>query len=73
MMKFIAWVEYSGMMFCVSKTEDGFVCEKYIGGSKVHQAIKEVDSTEELERLLLSIPNAPQKYIHDLIERLKDS
>lgn len=72
-MKFIAWVEYSGMMFCVSKNESSFVCEKYIGGSKVHQAIKELESLEELESFLLSIPNAPEKYINDLIERLEGS
>lgn len=37
-MTFLAWVDYSNMMFCISKADVGFVCEKYVGGSKVSKS-----------------------------------
>lgn len=69
-MTFLAWVDYSNMMLCVSKTESGFVCEKYVGGSKVVGAIKDCINSEELKEFLLSFHNSPKDYIEELIEKI---
>lgn len=69
-MTFLAWVDFSSMMICVSKTENGFFCEKYVGGNKVFGAIKEFDDTDQLKTFLLSFHNAPKEYIDELIEKI---
>lgn len=69
-MTFIAWVDYSNMMLCVSKADVGFVCEKYVGGSKVSGAVKVCDNINELTDFLLSFHNAPKTYIEELIEKI---
>lgn len=69
-MTFLAWVDYSNMMLCVSKTEPGFVCEKYISGTKVPGAIKSCTSKTELKDFLLSFHNSPKEYIAELIEKI---
>lgn len=69
-MTFLAWVDYSNMMFCISKTDVGFICEKYVGGSKVSGAVKVCINTNELTDFLLSFHNAPKEYINELIEKI---
>ena len=69
-MTFLAWVDYSNMMLCVSKTDTGFICEKYIGGSKVYGAIKECSTIDALREFLLSFHNSPEIYIEELISNL---
>jgi hypothetical protein len=50
-------------MICVNKAEEGYICQKYVGGSKVFGADKKVDSIEEVKKFLLSLPNPPVDYI----------
>jgi hypothetical protein len=70
-MTFLAWVDYSNMMLCVFTNDTGFICEKYIGGSKVYGAIKECSNADELEEFLLSFHNAPEKYIKELLSKIE--
>lgn len=62
-MTFIGWIDYANFMICVNKDEEGYICQKYVGGSKVFGADKKVDSTEEVKKFLLSLPNPPVDYI----------
>lgn len=70
-MTFVAWVEYSNIMIAVHRDEEGYLCVKYSGGTKVHDTEMFFKTIEELTQFLLSIPNAPTVFIHDLMQRLK--
>lgn len=70
-MKFIGWVDCSGMMLCVNGLDNGFICEKYAGGTKVHNANIVCNSKEELEAFLYSLPNSKKKHIEDLMTKIE--
>lgn len=69
-MTFIGWIDYSSMMIAVHKTENSFMCLKYVGGSKISGAQKECLTKQELANFLLSLPGSPTVKIHAFLNQL---
>lgn len=67
-MTFIGWIDYANFMICVNRADEGYICQKYIGGSKVFGADKPFGSIEEVGVFLLSLPNPPEDYITKFVK-----
>lgn len=69
-MTFLAWVDFSNMLFAIHKDDSAYISIKYSGGNKVLDSEKRHESKQALQEFLVSMPNAPMAYIDELIERI---
>lgn len=62
-MKFLAWIDFPSMSIGVSKMNEGFKCVKFVEGSIVRGASKEVSNLIELKAFLMTLPGSNSKKI----------
>ena len=69
-MKFLAWIDFPSMSIGISKLNDGFKCVKFVEGSIVRGASKEVSGLIELRAFLMTLPGAESKKIEQALIEL---
>jgi hypothetical protein len=68
-MTFIGWVDFANFMICVNRSDEGYICQKYVGGSKVFGTDRPFESIKDVGMFLLSLPNPPTDYITKFVDK----
>ncbi len=66
-MKFLAWIDLPSMSIGVSKLNGGYKCIKFVEGSIVRGASKEVSNRIELRAFLMTLPGAESEKVEQAL------
>lgn len=70
-MRYSGWMDFPSFSIAISKTDNGFRCQKFVANSIVRDASKDCISTDTVKEFLLSFSNPPLEEIEILIAKLK--